>query len=519
MRFCHTTARVLLLLVLAMLAGALYGSPALSAARPVPDGSVVASSSATLARMPGDAIDTGAIGTTAAPAPDAAAPALTIQDLQLTQGVFGEPLILGKATAARVRVTLPADARVDAELQVEVAGKPFTRTVTLAGQVVTVTLPVNLPGEVKPVTATASLRPIDSSGAQSPAVSSPVVTFQTVRTTEKVVAFFLPVDWTPDERSAYNYDTAFKNHVQEVEGFLRGAYPLPADRVIVDYTMTPHMLGTFEKTLADSQGKFNMRNALALYANLSVAGRRYRPDATMVVGVLPPNWFRKHGQPGTVGFALSDVKGIVTGQYADDLPPIIAAHEIGHMYWLDEDYDFAVKPARPCYSIAVTGFWVQRDEELANTANRPLCTFMSAASSQDAYWVDPIIYDYLLGKFTIPNGSASAPMILAATMTWRVEPEGFPGRTSANVRRFEPNQPVYVSVAGMALQANSTIEARLVSGGGVVTSVTKQTTAGNGWYSFRLADGNQLREDTYRAEIYLDGKAAKSNPFEVRASR
>ncbi len=445
---------------------------------------------------------------------------LAVRNLELTQGVPGEPLILGKLTVARVQIDLPPATNLDAQIRLEVDGKTYERAANLVGPTVTVTLKIDALREIKPITATVSVTPTGQATDPNLSDNSKTVTYQTVRTTERVVVFFLPVDWTPEERSKYDYNNAFKQHVQEAGDFLMSTYPLPADRVIVDYTMTPHMLSSFEQTLADSQGKFNMRNALALYANLSFAGRRYRPDATMVVGVLPPGWFRAHGQPGTLGFTLSDVKGIVTGQYGANLPPIIAAHEIGHLYSLDEDYDFAIKPSRPCVAIFLPSYWAEHELELIDTSTKRLCTFMSAASSQDNYWVDQRIYEYLLGKFALNGGAASAPLVLAATMTWRVEADGSPGKTSANVRRFEPSQPVYVSVAGIALQAGSTLEVKLYRGNAFLRALAPQTTtAGNRWYPFLIAGTHSLAEDVYRVDIYLDGQLVKSNQIEVKASQ
>ncbi|MCL4393817.1 MAG: hypothetical protein M1482_03240 [Chloroflexi bacterium] len=465
-----------------------------------------------------------AVGSMAASASRlAAAPGtvdLSVRNFELLQAVSGEPLVLGKLTVARVQVGLPAGVNLDANVRVEAGGKNWERTVLLAGPSVTITLKIEPPQEVKPIVAQVSVTPAGAVVDPNPADNSRTISYPTLQTTEKVVAFFLPVDWTPEDRSSYRYDSAFREYVQNSGDFLIGTYPLSADHVLVDYTMTPHMLNSFEQSLTDSQGKFNMRNALALYGSLSIAGRRLRPDASMVVGVLPPGWFRQHGQPGTLGLTLSSVKGIVTGQYGAKVPPIVAAHEIGHVYALDEDYDFAVSPSHPCEPILSPSYWALRDLELTYGARTNLCTFMSAASSDDAYWVDQRIYEYLLGKFAIGNGTSSAPLILAATLTYRVEQDGSPARTSANRHRFEPNEPVYVSVGGMALAAGSTLQSKLYRGDTLVRTVEPQTTtAGNRWYAFRLAAANTLREAAYRVDVYLDGGLIKSSAFEVKASQ
>jgi len=445
---------------------------------------------------------------------------LTVKGFSLTQGVSNEPLVLGKLTAARVNVNLPADVNVDAQIRVEVDGSVAERTMNLVGPEVTATLRIDAPHQVKPVTARVTVTPVGDVTDPDPSNNTSTATYQTVQTTEKVVVFFLPVDWTPEERSKYTYNTTFKQYVQDAGGFMIGTYPLPVIDAIVDYTMTPYMLQPFEKTLADSQGKFSMRNAVALYGGLSIAGRRYRPDATIVIGVLPPGWFAKHGQPHMVGFALPDVRGIVTGQYEVNLPPIVASHEISHLYFAGEDYDFAVKPNRPCFQINIPSYWVQRDQDLANTSKKKLCTFLSAADSKVAYWADQRIYEYLMAKFTMNGGTASAPSILDATMTWTIEDAGAPSRSSGNTYRFEPTQPVYCSVAGIALKAGSTLEAKLYRGNTLVSSADPQTTvAGNKWYPFLVAESDTLKEGLYRVDVYLDGQLAKSSPFEVKASK
>jgi hypothetical protein len=445
---------------------------------------------------------------------------LAVKDFGLVQAVPGEPLVIGKPTVARVRVALPEDVNVDALVHVDVDGKVTERTVNLVGPMVTATLRIDAPSEVKPVTARVLVTPVGDTTDPDLSNNASAVTYQTVQTSEKVVAFFLPVDWTPDDQSKYDFNTAFKRYVQNAGDFMIGTYPLPTDQVVVDYAMTPYMPTPFEKTLADSQGKFSTRNALALYGSLSIAGRRSRPDATIVIGVLPPGWFRKHGQPRTEGFTLTGVRGIVTTQYEPNLQPIVAAHESAHLYLVGEDYDFAVKPNRPCFQILVPGYWVQRDQELLNTPSKKLCTFMSAADPKVAYWADSRLYEYLMAKFAMNGGTASAPLILSASMTWIVSDQGYPDKVSGDAYRFEPTQSVYCSVAGVALKAGSTLEAKLYRGNTLVSSADPQTTvAGNKWYPFLMAESDTLKEGLYRVDVYLDGQLVKSNPFEVKASK
>ena len=443
---------------------------------------------------------------------------LALVGLSPIQAVADVPLVLGKATAVRVKIALPANARVDAKVTLDVNGMPYEQMANLVGPQTTVTLRIDEPRVLAPVVVKASVTPTVLVSDPNPTNNTRTVTFQTVQTTEKIVAFFLPVDWTPEEQSRHNYGVMYKKYVQGAADFFVGAYPLAADQLIVDFTTTPHMLKTFEKTLADSAGKFNYRNALALYGGIAIAGRRYRPDAAIVIGVLPPDWFSKHGKPKTLGLALTAVKGTVTGQF-DPGEVTTAAHEVGHLYALYEDYDYAIKPPRPGVEILVPVYWVQREQEPVSTPSKKLWTYMSAGSKQVTYWTDRRIYEYLLAKFALQGGTASGPLILAATMGWEVEKEGDPADYSANIHRFESTQPVYCSVAGIALKAGSRLEVKLYRGNTLTKTDRRTTVAGNKWYPFLLADANALAEGTYRVEVYLDGQLVRSDQFEVKGSQ
>ncbi len=443
---------------------------------------------------------------------------LAVTELGVIQAVPDEPLVIGKATDARVKVILPAGDNVDAKVTLDVKGKTYERTVNLVGPQATVMLRIDELRVLEPVTAKVSVSPVAPVSDPNPANNSKTATFQTVQTAEKIVAFFLPVDWTPEDQSRFNYNEGFKKYVQGAADFFFGAYPLPTDQLTVDFTMTPHILTTFEKTLADSAGKFSYRNALALYGSISIAGRRYRPDAAIIVGVLPPDWFKNHGQPKTLGLTLMAVKGTVTGQF-DPNEMTTAAHEVGHLYNLYEDYDFAVKPPRPGVEILVPGYWVQQDRELASTPSKKLWTYMSSGSKQVVYWTDRRIYEYLLAKFALHGGTASAPLILAATMAWETEKEGYPADYSAGILRFEPTQPVYCSVAAIALKAGSRLEVKLYRGNALVKTDSQTTVAGNKWYAFLIADRNTLKQDKYRVDVYLDGQLTKSAQFEIKANQ
>lgn len=456
---------------------------------------------------------------------DASAPLFQVSDVDLglsevsaTQAVSDIPLVLGKATAVRTKITLPANTRVDAKVTLDVNGVSYERAVSLIGPQTIVLLRIAEPRVLAPVVIKASVTPTGLGRDPNPANNTQTITVQTVQTVEKIVAFFLPVDWTPEEQSRYNYNTQYPKYVQNAADFFIGAYPLARDQIIVDSTMTPHILTPFEKTLVDSAGKFSYRNALALYGSIAIAGRRYRPDAAIVIGILPPEWFSKHGKPKTLGLTLMAVQGTVTGQF-DPGEITTAAHEVGHLYALYEDYDYAINPPRPGVEILVPSYWVEREQELVSTSSKKLWTYMSAGSKQVTYWTDSRIYEYLMAKLALRGGTASAPLILAATTAWRVEKDGSPADYSANIHRFEPTQPVYCAVAGIALAAGSQLEIRLYRGNTLTKTDRRTTVAGNKWYPFLLADANTLAEGTYRVEILLDGRLVKSNQFEVKASR
>lgn len=443
---------------------------------------------------------------------------LAVSAVSVFQAVRDAPLVLGKATAVRVMITLPANTSVDARITLDVNGRVYERATNLLGPQTTIIQRIDEPRVLAPVVIKATVMPTGIVRDPNLANNTRTATFQTVQTTERIVAFFLPVDWTPEEQGRHNYNVMYPRYVQNAADFFIGAYPLATDQIIIDSTTTPHILTPFEKTLVDSAGKSSYRNLLALYGSIAIAGRRYRPDAAIVVGIVPPGWFSKNGKPQTAGLALSSVQGTVISQF-DPTEMTTTAHEVGHLYALYEDYDYAITPPRPGVEIAVPGYWVQREQELANTTSRKLWTYMSSGNKQVSYWTDHRIYEYLMARFALRGGTASAPLILAATMAWQVEKEGYPADYSANIHRFEPTQAVYCSVAGIALPAGASLEVRLYRGGTHVKTERRVTVAGNRWYAFLLGSAKALPEGTYRVEVYLDGNLVKTNQFEIKAAR
>jgi hypothetical protein len=162
---------------------------------------------------------------------------------------------------------------------------------------------------------------------------------------------------------------------------------------------------------------------------------------------------------------------------------------------------------------------VQRYREMTASSTTKLWTFLSSGSSKVIYWTDNRIYDFLLARFTLNGGKASAPLILAATMDWELDKDGNPADYSAGIIRFEPKQPVYISVAGISLNAGSKIEVRLFRGDSQISSQSQTASAGNKWYPFVLSKDGSLSQAQYHADVYLDGTRVKQTRFEVKASK
>jgi hypothetical protein len=144
---------------------------------------------------------------------------------------------------------------------------------------------------------------------------------------------------------------------------------------------------------------------------------------------------------------------------------------------------------------------------------------MSGSDPETAFWTAPPIYEYLMARLAMQGGSASEPLILAATAAQHVDEEGAPSETSANTHRFEPGQPVYVSVAGIALSPGSTIETRLYRRSALIKSESRAAAAANRWYAFQVLDKKIVPSDDYHVDVYLDGVLAKTVEFEIKSGK
>ncbi len=444
---------------------------------------------------------------------------LALKDVIVAQAINGEPLILGKLTVVRAVVSAPSAAEV--KVSVEFDGKSFTQTQRVVDDPTFVDVFVGAPQNFRTQTINVRVEPNDETSDPNLSNNTKAVTLPMVKPNEKIIAYFLPVDWTPEQRTRYNFDTTFPKFVQENAIYLRATYPLAADQIAVDSTNVPHMLAANEKSLANNQGDFDAISSHLLYASISLAARRLKPDATLVVGVFPPGWFAAHGNKSALGLALSDVKGTVTAQYVLT-DATTSAHELAHLFWLYEDYDYSIKPTRPFTYVDRSGYYVEKKipEEISDQKKIP--TFLSAYSPDAPSWVDTRAYEYLTAKFTIASGGqVSEPLILAATIARQIEPDdqNFPSDYSAGYQRFEPKQTVYVSVGAAGMRGGEKLEARWFQENAQVFTDSQILKAGNGWYAFSLRNRNGMPEGNYRVDIYLDGTLTKSSKFQVKSSQ
>ncbi|PZR94963.1 MAG: hypothetical protein DLM69_11990 [Candidatus Chloroheliales bacterium] len=223
----------------------------------------------------------------------------------------------------------------------------------------------------------------------------------------KLDVFFLPVDWTAEMRSnpSYDYPNAIHQMTSASCDFMKAVYPVPPDNITCNSTDVPYMLRPFEEAVADANGEINWTAISAMYAGVGVAGRRYEPNATAVVGVLPPGWFAKHmNSANTLGLELQNVKGAVTSMITPHfLNYQVAAHEIGHTFGLLDDYNFGISPPRNGWIIDSDGFWLNKPAAVKtphyyavdDTSSQlgGYISFMGAAGAP--IWVDKCTYEYL----------------------------------------------------------------------------------------------------------------------------
>ncbi len=446
---------------------------------------------------------------------------LSLDDVIVTQAVDGEPLIFNKDTIVRTVVGSTGSGVFKATVTVQFDGKTFSANKPVEGKQTWIDVAVGAPQTFQTQTVQVTVEP--ENGVTDPDLTNNAkgVTLPMVKPNEKIIAFFLPVDWTPEQRQRYNFEQTFPKFVEENATYLRGAYPLPKDHIQVYSTNTPHMLAANEKRLSNNQGDPDIVSSHLLYATISLAARRLRPDATLVVGVFPPGWYAAHGNKSALGLALADVKGTVTAQYVLS-DATTSAHELAHLYWMYEDYDYSLKPPRPFTWLDRPGYFVQKNQPKDISDTNKIPTFLSAYAPDKPSWVDTRIYEYLTAKFTLQSGGETTePMILAATLARQVEPDGknFPSDYAAGYQHFEPKQTVYLSVAAANMRGGETLKAQWFQGNKQVFTASQSLNPGNGWYVFQLRNRSGMPKGDYHVDILLDGKLVKTSKFEVSSSQ
>ena len=203
--------------------------------------------------------------------------------------------------------------------------------------------------------------------------------------------FFVPVDWTPSDQKSFSFPQKYDQFVQDSGDFLKGTYPWPSQNVEIDHTDTIHMLTAQERTIVDSNGGERYQAMIAMYAGIALAGRRLKPDADVVIGILPPQWFAKNMKsPGTVGMELHAVRATVVDQVDSDYAT--ASHELGHVYGRPDDYDFTKNPPKIGNPIDADGFWVEKKQPRSLTHRPAYLSFMAGGSEGTDFWVDTRTY-------------------------------------------------------------------------------------------------------------------------------
>ncbi len=253
-------------------------------------------------------------------------------------------------------------------------------------------------------------KPTTSAGGKSYNISVNGKSFsrQVIVVQTKLKVFFLPVDWTAQMRSdpRVKYEQTITDMTRVSCDFMKAVYPVPPDDITCDKTLVPYMLRPFESTVADANAEINWGAITSMYASIGVTGRRYMPDATIVVGVMPPGWFGKHlKSANTLGLELHNVKGAVTSQVTVDfLNYQVAAHEIGHTFGLLDDYNHGIDPPRDGWVIDSDGFWLNKPTDVqtphyygVNDTDPQFgvgyISFMGAAGGP--IWVDKCTFEYL----------------------------------------------------------------------------------------------------------------------------
>lgn len=450
-----------------------------------------------------------------------------ITDVSPVQVLEGFPLVAGKATV--VRVAIAAERAAAGTLVVRFDGREYEQEVALKAGRQWVDVPVNPPGRPGPLTVTAEFRGRVNAAAE-------VETF-VVTPTRKLKLFYLPTDWTPEQRRRFDFDKVIPRFVELQTEFLRAVYPLPESDVEAKFAPVPHMVAAHEKALIDANGTTDSRALSTLYGTVYLAARRQAPDADLIVAILPPDWFGTYlDEPGTLGLQFKLVSGLVLAQIGirgeidfEADKPIVASHEIGHVYNLDDEYDFSQSPPKRGDRIDVPGYWVIRREVKEDSETTPVFNFMSAAGLPD-YWVRAGVYSTLLTTFTDWDGKSGLREVVAderttgrdlraaevdITMAKDLDREYGPVNPTTT---YGPNDPFRASIVLTNVPDGTRVTARWYFGS-VLLREGGTTARGNAQYRVvgaGLSSEAPWERGDYRLEIYLDRELKATAKFSVR---
>ncbi len=305
--------------------------------------------------------------------------AISIKQAVLSQTLASEDLIVGKDMVVIITLNLNNTAPVSLKATAIFENRSYeaTKNVSSSDNYIAVTVPG---GPSRAASYTANVK-IETQGASNTGSNTQVTTPEKkaiLMKATKIKIFFLPVDWTDSNRSRYNFDREIPKMARENFEFIKATYPLPSSAFEYDYADAPYNLRPFESTVADDNGEINWTAITAMYASVGVVGRntvghsgKTMPDATIVVGVLPPKWFADHMKsPTTAGLEITSIKGTVTSAILNYIA--VAGHEMGHTYGLLDDYDASKnKVGNP---LDDNGYWVNmpnNDNSLPDLKGRP----------------------------------------------------------------------------------------------------------------------------------------------------
>lgn len=444
------------------------------------------------------------------------------------QVLEGFPLVAGKATV--VRVAIRAGRAGQARLAVTFDGRDYGQDVRLQAGQQWVDVFVEPPREGGSLTVTASL----TGGASDRASVETVV----VNPTRGLKVFYMPTDWTPEQRRRHQFDKTLPRFVELQTDFLRAVYPLPEDRVDAQYTSTPHMVAAHEKALVDATGTVDNRALSTLYGTVYLAARRQAPDADLMVAILPPDWFGTYmASPDMLGLQFKLVSGLVLAQIGtrgvvnlDQQKPIVTSHEIGHVFNLEDEYDFSQSPPKRGDRIDVRGYWVIKRESKEDSPEVPTFNFMSAAGLPD-YWVRSEVYSALLKTFTDWDGRSGLRQVAAdttpgggsdlraasvkITMTRRLNDKYEPVDPTTT---YAPNEPFRASIELRNVPKGTRIDVRwyfgsvlLREGGTTARADVSRATIGVG-----LSNEEPWKPGGYRLEVLLNRQLKGTAEFRVR---